>query len=235
MPCHGPMSDVLPLDADTVCDDDELPPDCDTDGDDVAVNVAKKPAAKQHAKKAVAKKPASLPSVKQRAKKVTVNKPARRFRRKSPCSMGIKEFLHATPGCLTCPEEITLQPTLPSGLVAKAGFWEIFSPPRVVPFVRGLGGMGLRSVDLETGWDLLDDGHIKNLLDDMHQARPRFVFLSPPCTYFSQLMFSNWWRMDKDIREQCLRNAVTETLKHVVCLFRASPGRPLPKPITLIV
>jgi hypothetical protein len=229
------MPVALPLDVDTASDVEHEP---QLPLDKVAQTVVKKPAAKQQVKKAAAKKPAKAQAAPLQVKKA-VKKPAaaRRFAKKSPGSLGIVELLHATPGCPVCPEGLAPRP-LASAPAVRGGFWEIFSPPRIVPFVQGLGlgGCGLRSVDLESGWDLLNDTHIKHLLEDMQQSQPAFVFLSPPCTYFSQLMYSNWWRMDKDVREQRLRDAVVRRRKLCTTYFelRASMGRPLPKPLATL-
>ena len=73
--------------------------------------------------------------------------------------------------------------------------WEIFCPQRVGPLVRERGYRSSKSIDLKTGWDLNDDNVQRQLFIDLVRERPYFVLLSPPCTYFSNLMFSNWSRM----------------------------------------
>ena len=74
-------------------------------------------------------------------------------------------------------------------------YWEIFCPQRVGPLVRERGYRSSKSIDLKTGWDLNDDNVQRQLFIDLVRERPYFVLLSPPCTYFSNLMFSNWSRM----------------------------------------
>ncbi len=80
-------------------------------------------------------------------------------------------------------------------------FWEIFSPERIAPHVRALGKSAPRSIDLLTGWDLLNETHQHNLIEDLAKCRPKVLMLSPPCTIFSTLMASNWFRMQPESRQ----------------------------------
>ncbi|OLP80109.1 hypothetical protein AK812_SmicGene39524 [Symbiodinium microadriaticum] len=74
-------------------------------------------------------------------------------------------------------------------------YWEVFCPQRVGPLIRERGYRSSRSIDLKTGWDLDDETVQHQVFIDLVRERPYFVLLSPPCTYFSNLMVTNWGRM----------------------------------------
>ena len=64
---------------------------------------------------------------------------------------------------------------------------EFYSPPRVLPSARMRGLVGCFSLDLLTGWDLMDSrvgALARQLLVTMEV---QVLILSPPCTAFSQL------------------------------------------------
>ena len=67
---------------------------------------------------------------------------------------------------------------------------EVFSPPRVLPVATAAGLRGNLSVDLETGWDLLDKPVQYAVLQEVRWREPRFLVLSPPCTMYSALQRS---------------------------------------------
>ena len=96
----------------------------------------------------------------------------------------------------------------PAAHLKRDHLWEIFCPPRVGPVVRRLGGRSTRSVDLKTFWNLADPEIQQQLLTDVISLRPYCLLLSPPCTCFSTLMFSNWGRMDVTKREANLQEAI---------------------------
>ena len=91
----------------------------------------------------------------------------------------------------------------------RCDLWEIYSPPRIGPVIRALKGRCRRSIDLTTFWDLRKADMQHCLLADVMSQRPRFAIMGPPCTLFTNLIFSNWFRMEKAIREQRLKEAVT--------------------------
>ncbi|CAK9085629.1 unnamed protein product [Durusdinium trenchii] len=54
----------------------------------------------------------------------------------------------------------------------------------------------LRSIDVDTFYDLTEPAIQHVLLSDFLNLQPFFSMLSPPCTHLSQYMFSNWGKMD---------------------------------------
>ena len=87
-------------------------------------------------------------------------------------------------------------------------FAELFSPPRAAVELRRYQFKASRSMDLLTGWDLLQD-HVQELaLREIHGRGNKVVGLSPPCTYFSKLMDTNWNRMDPEVAMHKLHEAV---------------------------
>jgi len=132
---------------------------------------------------------------------------ARKMQRGAPAGVSLKELTSCIPGEPSCPfDQMSMQRV---GLErSRDDFWEVFSPPRVSPYCRDRGLSAPRSVDLETGWDLLNPDHQTSLMGDIKHHQPMFIFLSPPCTMFSQLMFCNWDRMKVETREARLHKAV---------------------------
>ena len=92
-------------------------------------------------------------------------------------------------------------PPVMCAAVDKADFWEIYSPPRLAPLVDAQGPRAKRSIDLPL-WDLRDDRHVENMLIDLQCQQTTCTMISSPCTYFPQLMYSNWCRMPKCMREE---------------------------------
>ncbi|CAE7272121.1 unnamed protein product [Symbiodinium microadriaticum] len=90
----------------------------------------------------------------------------------------------------------------------RCHLWEIFSPPRVGPMIRQLGGRCTRSIDLKTYWNLSDTDIQRQLLQDVISLRPYCLMLSPPCTYLCKMMYSNWGKMQETPREESLRQAI---------------------------
>lgn len=81
---------------------------------------------------------------------------------------------------------------------------ELFSPPRVLPHVRSVGGPCRMSLDILTGWNL-QHKEVQDIVFGMLEAgKPRMVFLSPPCTIFSclQKCFRNYEKMDPKVLEE---------------------------------
>jgi hypothetical protein len=92
----------------------------------------------------------------------------------------------------------------------RCALWEIHCPPRICPVVRRLGGQARRSIDLNTFWDLSKPEMQHSLTHDLYNLRPFCTFLCPPCTYLSQLMFSNWGRMDPIQKDANLCDALAQ-------------------------
>ena len=90
----------------------------------------------------------------------------------------------------------------------RCHLWEIFSPPRVGPMIRQLGGRSTRSIDLKTYWNLSDPEIQRQLLQDVISLRPYCLMLSPPCTHLCKMMYSNWGKMPLASREQSLQQAI---------------------------
>ena len=79
--------------------------------------------------------------------------------------------------------------------------WEVYCPPRVAPLLDpDLGNTD--SFDATSGCTLAPDSlGLKTMLRKYRQHNPKVVLLSPPCTWFSTLMYSNWYRMLVEKRE----------------------------------
>ena len=71
--------------------------------------------------------------------------------------------------------------------VGQVAFMEIFSNPRVGPHCQNLGLRTGPPIDVETGWDLLDEGTQHRLIQLITWLSPLVIMLSPPCTVFSQV------------------------------------------------
>jgi len=103
---------------------------------------------------------------------------------------------------------------------------EVYSPPRMVAVAKQVGLRAELSVDLLTGWNLLDPEVRLNVVQEIHRRRPRVLMMSPPCTWFSGLMNLNWKKIKPVVREQALRDA---TLHLEFCMLladlQASHGR----------
>ena len=89
----------------------------------------------------------------------------------------------------------TMQHTRPVDPNLQCTLWEVYSVPRLGPAVRSLGGSCRRSYDLKNFWDLKQEGFQRTLLTDVSILQPRALVLSPPCTWVSMLMHSNWNRV----------------------------------------
>ena len=94
-----------------------------------------------------------------------------------------------------------LDATLPDDLV------EVYSPARIVPLMRRHGLRAELSVDLLTGWDLLTFDARLQLVLEIKRRRPKVLMMSPPCTWFSQLMNLNWAKIKPVLREQAFQDA----------------------------
>ena len=83
-------------------------------------------------------------------------------------------------------------------------FAEFFSVPRVVPFVRSLGGQANLSLDIMSrgsfSRDFQDPTDRAFALSLLTAQRPRMIGLTPPCTMFSQL--TQRWNLKKLPEEQ---------------------------------
>jgi hypothetical protein len=97
----------------------------------------------------------------------------------------------------------TMKPTPMPSKVMEATFmpvggaWpdhimEFFSPPRVIDACQKLGLRGSVSCDLLTGWDLSTPEDQAKAMAQLVTKQPACLILSPPCTFFSTLMDSNW-------------------------------------------
>jgi len=84
-------------------------------------------------------------------------------------------------------------------------FWEIYSPPRV-SLLLDADRISHKSIDYLTGWNLALQWRL--LLNTYLGALPRplVILACPPCTMFSTLAHSNWWRMPIDKRETALKD-----------------------------
>ena len=72
---------------------------------------------------------------------------------------------------------------------------EIYSPPRIALHLQKKGYQVGSSFDLQTGWDLSQDNHRRQMWRILREERPEVLVVSPPCTVFSRLQAINWGRM----------------------------------------
>ena len=78
--------------------------------------------------------------------------------------------------------------------------WEVYCPPRVAP---------LLDPDLGNTDSFYPNSlGLKTMLRKYRQHNPKVVLLSPPCTWFSTLMYSNWSRMLVKKRELGVQEGV---------------------------
>ena len=95
---------------------------------------------------------------------------------------------------------------------------EIYSPNRMVAEAQKLGLKAELSIDLLTGWNLLDMEVQVRVVQEIKARRPKVLMMSPPCTWFSGVMNMNWSRITPVVREQALRDA---TLHLEFCMLLA--------------
>ena len=194
---------VLPSDV-----DEELPPDV-MDGDVFGAgpmpssSSRPKPAAM---KRPVMKRPSAIKSIAGTIKK----KPAAKSPPERDCHSSLNYLavnLKGAPSMPTHMKEMidSLDKPIQPPLDVLA---EIFSPPRVMKSIHALGYPATRAMDLKTGWDLTKPDIQEAAMKDLALKSPKVLGLSPPCTYMSQLMHSNWWRMDKSEREKGLNESI---------------------------
>lgn len=69
----------------------------------------------------------------------------------------------------------------------KMDVGEVFSLPRVLPAAERTGLKGLRSYDLGTGWNFLNESHRKQCREEIQKHGPGVLLVSPPCGPFSQI------------------------------------------------
>ena len=91
---------------------------------------------------------------------------------------------------------------------------ELYSPPRVLPKVKGLKAAAERfgsfSFDIMQGWNFDLEELRKLTLSMVETGRVRFLYLSPPCTMFSELTrLWNRKRMTERVYEQRMAIATT--------------------------
>lgn len=69
----------------------------------------------------------------------------------------------------------------------QTDFCEVFSPPRVCFALAPYGLQSHLSFDLLSGWDFTTLGDRAKCLRMVHEHRPKWMMLSPPCTMYSPL------------------------------------------------
>jgi hypothetical protein len=106
----------------------------------------------------------------------------------------------------------TLDGSLPDVLA------EVYSPERMVVEAKKQGLRAELSIDLLTGWNLLDPDARVRVVQEISMRRPKVLMMSPPCTWFSGLMNLNWSKINPVVREQALRDA---TLHLEFCMLLA--------------
>lgn len=103
---------------------------------------------------------------------------------------------------------------------------EVYSPRRLLNSTAKLRLRGDLSADLLTGWDLRQEHRRFDLVKEVLARRPHVLMISPPCTMFSQLQASNWFRMDRPKREQQWVEATAHLhFSMFLCYLQAKNGR----------
>ena len=87
---------------------------------------------------------------------------------------------------------------------------ELFSPPRLCPVAAAAGLQASLSIDIETGFDLREVAVQAAVMSELERRAPKCVVISPPCTWFSQLMkLWNVKRMEQGTRQKLEAEAMT--------------------------
>ncbi len=85
---------------------------------------------------------------------------------------------------------------------------ELFYSPRVAVEVKSRGICHSGSFGIAHGWDLTKDSSQREVWSVLDKDKPYLVILSPMCRAFSQMMESNWSRMDpgyrQNMEQECL-------------------------------
>ena len=81
--------------------------------------------------------------------------------------------------------------------------FEIFSQPRLVPAAQNMELKAAWSLDLECGWNALNQRQADLAKKLQGHIRPRFMMASPPCTMYSPLMrLWNFRKMQPAVRKR---------------------------------
>ena len=86
----------------------------------------------------------------------------------------------------------------------KMDVGEVFSLPRVLPAAERTGLKGLRSYDLGTGWNFLNESHRKQCREEIQKHGPEVLMVSPPCGPFSQIKRISKFKENAASRERKL-------------------------------
>ena len=100
-------------------------------------------------------------------------------------------------------------------------FIEVFSPPRIAPHVRSMGGVAWVR---HTRYDLLHVPTIVDILKEVNLYDPRVVMLSPPCTFASKMQDTNWAKMSNESKEKVVREGLT-LLTAALAIMRSQEQR----------
>jgi hypothetical protein len=87
-------------------------------------------------------------------------------------------------------------------------FMEIYSPPRVMPWIHKQGLRGQRSMDKMNGWDLCIKATVQAAFEELHNRKPYVIMLSPPCTAYSVMMNVNWPKMAQEVAKAKAAEAI---------------------------
>ena len=160
----------LPSDVDLpsdVSDELDLPEDMPGDDSELAPVVIKNPAGKRSRQTPIIKRPANVEYIKK-----IVGQPN--------MPPWLRQHLLSLP---------------PSARPQYDHFMEIYSPPRVMPWIHKQGLRGQRSMDKTNGWDLRTETALKAAFEELHNRKPYVIMLSPPCTASSVMRNVNWPKM----------------------------------------
>jgi hypothetical protein len=95
---------------------------------------------------------------------------------------------------------------------------EVYLPERIVPLARKVGLRAEVSIDLLTGWNLLDLEVRMQVVREIKMRRPKVLMMSPPCTGFNGMHCRSCAKTLPAIREQWFRDA---TLHLEFCMLLA--------------
>ena len=85
-------------------------------------------------------------------------------------------------------------------LQASTDFAEVFSNPRILPVADKKGLRGLKSYDINQGWNFLDAEHRRKCRKEIEQYKPECVVVCPPCGPFSTMQACSWHKQDPKAR-----------------------------------
>ena len=169
------MVDDMPPDAEPVL---ELPPDADADVGILASEIKRR--------RALALPPAPQQEPCRATSSTATKRPAASS---TTTERGVKADKFPMTAAIVAKHNVKLKPlaAIREVLTDRHEFVEVFSPPRVAPWLAALGVDRTLSIDILHGWDLTSPLTRRLLIEYFTRHKPSVAMLSPPCTTFSSL------------------------------------------------